>query len=230
MLRKADFAEIEQQRTTSSKNGQRRKMMMKRNLNLHCEREMNQMKTNMKMNRSVSSALMAGLFLLGFVLACGDGDETEKANKLVAEGNAAIQEGKKYVADAEEKKNRMLQTNVSQLAEARTIANEAIRAYDQAGEKCKEAAGKFEDASKLKINDKFKEYLAIKVKEFNKRAELVETLKSTPQALIDSQSRASFISRANEANQKAERLSKEADDLGAQAEKLQKDNPDSFKK
>ena len=183
-----------------------------------------------QMNRSVSSALMAGFLLLAVILACSTGDETEKANKLVDEGNAAIQEGKKYVADAEEKKNRMLHTNVSQLAEARTIANEAIKAYDQAEHKAKEAAAKFEEASKLKVSDKFKEYLALKVKEFNKRAELVEALKDTPQALIDSQSRSSFISRANEATQKAERLSKEADDLEAQADKLQKDNPDSFKK
>jgi len=184
---------------------------------------------NTKTDRSLCSALMAGLFLLGIVSACG-GDETDKANNLVNEGNAAIAEGKKYVADAEEKKNKMLHTDVSHLAEARTIANEAIKAYDQAEEKCKEAARKFEEASKLKVSDKFKEYLALKVKEFNKRAELVEALKSTPQALIDSQSRSSFISSANAANQRAERLSKEADDLEAQAEKLQKDNPDSIKK
>jgi len=165
-------------------------------------------------------------------LACsgGSADETDKANKLVDEGNAAINEGKKFVADAEQKKDKMLHTNVSQLGEARTIANEAIRAYDQAEDKAKEAAAKFEEASKLKINDKFKEYLALKVKEFNKRAELVEALKSTPQALIDSQSRSSFISRANAATQKAERLNKDANDLEAQADKVQKDNPDSFKK
>jgi hypothetical protein len=163
-------------------------------------------------------------------LACGSEDETAKANKLVDEGNAAINEGKKYVADAEEKKNKMLRTDVSQLGEARTTANEAIRAYDQAEDKAKEAVAKFEEASKLKINDKFKEYLALKVKEFNKRAELVEALKTTPQALIDSQSRTSFISRANEATQKAERLNKDANDLEAQADKVQKDNPDSFKK
>ncbi len=84
-----------------------------------------------KMIRSVSSALMASFLFLGIVLACGGGDdETEKANKLVNEGNAAIQEGKKYVADAEAKKDKMLHTNISQLGEARTIANEATRAYD----------------------------------------------------------------------------------------------------
>jgi hypothetical protein len=186
---------------------------------------------NMKTNRNVFSILCAALFFVTFVLACGiAADETEKANKLVNEGNTAIEDGKKFLKDAEEKKDDMLHMNVSRLGEARTTANEAIRAYDQAEEKCKDAAAKFEEASKLKINDKFKDYLALKVKEYSKRADLVEALKSTPQALIDSQSRASFISRANAATQKAERLGKEADDLSVQAEKVQKDNPDSFKK
>src|SRR5438445_13386699 len=133
---------------------------------------------NIRANRNLYSAALAAILLCGVVLACSGGDETEKANKLVDEGNAAINEGKKFLTDAEEKKDRMLRTDVSQLAEARTIANEAIRAYDQAGQKCKDAMAKFEEASKLKINEKYKDYLALKVKEYNKRAELVETLKS----------------------------------------------------
>src|SRR5882724_3507671 len=146
-------------------------------------------KKSTKVQQDFSSTLFAALLFIGVVFSCSVGDETDKANKLVNEGNAAINEGKKYLADAEAKKDKMLQTNVSQLDQARTIANEAIRAYDQAEEKAKEAAGKFEEASKLKIGDKYKEYLALKVKEYNKRAELVEALKATPQALIDSQSR-----------------------------------------
>ncbi len=164
----------------------------------------------MKLNKNISSALFTVLLLVAVVLACNKtADETDKANKLVDEGNAVVQDGKKFLTDAEEKKATMLRTNVSQLAEARTLANESIRAYDQAEEKWKDAAAKYGEASKLKINDKFKEYLAL---------------------LIDSQSRSSFISRANAATEKAERLGKEADDLSAQAEKIQKDNPDSFKK
>lgn len=185
---------------------------------------------NLKTNQNVSNALFAGLLLLGVALGCGASDETEQANKLVNEGNAAIEEGKKHVADGEEKKNKMLQTPITQLAEARTLAKEAIRDFDQAEQKAKEAAGKFDEASKLKISDKFKEYLSLKVKEFNKRAELVDALKGAPQALIDSENRASFINHANEANQKAQGLAKEADDLESQADKLQKDNPDSIKK
>ena len=61
---------------------------------------------NLRTNQNVSGALWAGLLLLAVALACGSSDETEKANKLVNEGNAAIDEGKKYVADAEEKKEQ----------------------------------------------------------------------------------------------------------------------------
>src|SRR6266404_1269106 len=184
-----------------------------------------------KMNSQRHSSMFLALFLLvAAVLACSSGMETEKANKIGDEGNAAVAEGKKFYTEAEEKKQAMLQTNVRQLAEARTLAKEAIAAYDKAEEKCKEAAKKYDEASKLKISDKFKEYLGIKVKEYNKRAELVEAAKGTPQALIDSESRSSFITRAQANNDKVAALAKEADDLAGQATKLEKDNPDMFKK
>src|SRR5258708_565737 len=138
------------------------------------------MKTKIDSQRH-SSTVMALLLLVAAVLACSSGNETEKANKIGDEGNAAVEEGKKYYIDAEAKKEAMLQTNVRQLAEARTLAKEAIAAYDKAEEKCKEAAKKYDEASKLKISDKFKEYLGIKVREYNKRAELCEAAKGTPQ-------------------------------------------------
>ncbi len=177
-----------------------------------------------------STMFMALLILVAAVLACSSGDETEKANKLGDEGNAAVTEGKKSFQEADDKKQKMLQTNVSELAEARTLAKEAIAAYDKAEDKCKEAAKKYDEASKLKISDKFKEYLEIKVKEYNKRAELVEAAKGTPQALLDSESRSSFITRAQANNEKVAALAKEADDLAGQAKKLEADNPNMFKK
>jgi hypothetical protein len=170
--------------------------------------------------------------LVAAVLACSSGLETEKANKIGDEGNAAVAEGKKFYLEAEEKKQAMLQSKVtaSGLAEARTLAKEAIASYDKAEEKCKEAAKKYDEASKLKISDKFKEYLGIKVREYNKRAELCEASKGTPQALIDSESRSSFIGRANVNNGKVAQLLKDADEIAGQAKKLEADNPDMFKK
>jgi len=170
------------------------------------------------------------LLLIAAVVACSSGgNETEKANKLVDEGNSAVQDAKKDLTEAEQLKKKMLATDVSHLDDARSTAKEAIAAYEKAEAKCKEAASKYDEASRLKLNDKFKEYLALKVKEYNKRAELVQTAKGVPQALIDSESRQGWIDKANTVNTKVTELGKEADDLGAQADKIQKDNPDIFK-
>lgn len=177
---------------------------------------------------------LTALFLLLFViLACNKTtapSETDKANKLVDEGNAAVQDAKKAVSDAEAKKDEMMKTDIRRLAEARVRAAEAIAAYDKAAEKCKAAASKYDEASRLQVSDKFKQYLILKTKEYNKRAEMVEAAKGTPQALIESTNRSSFVIRANSNNAKVDSLYKEAEALGAQAEKLQKDNPDIFKK
>ena len=173
---------------------------------------------------------MALLLLVAAVLACSSGgNETEKANKLVDEGNAAVQEAKKDITEAEQLKKKMLATDVSHLDDARSTAKEAIAAYEKAEAKCKEAAAKYDEASRLKLNDKFKEYLALKVKEYNKRAELVATAKDTPQALIESTNRSSFVIRVNSNNDKVNKLNKEADDLASQADKLQKENSGDFK-
>ena len=179
------------------------------------------------------SSHVAFVLLIAAIWACGSStapSETDAANKLVDEGNAAVQAAKKFVSDAESKKDQMMKTDVRRLAEARVRAAEAIAAYDKASEKCKEAAQKYDQASRLQISDKFKQYLILKVKEYNKRAEMVEAAKGTPQALIESTNRSSFVIRANSNNAKVDQLFKEAEDFGAQAEKLQKDNPDIFKK
>jgi malonyl CoA-acyl carrier protein transacylase len=177
-------------------------------------------------------SLLAVFLLIAAVLACSTGTNTSevaKANQLVNEGNAAVEQGKKFVVEAEEKKNEMLQMNVRRIAEARVIAAGAIAAYDKAAEKCKEAAQKYDEASRLKISEKFKQYLMLKVKEYNKRAELVEVAKDTPQALIESTNRSSFVIRVNSNNEKVASLSKEADELASQADRLQKENPGDFK-
>ena len=177
------------------------------------------------------SSHLAFVLLVAVIWACGNSgsntSDNDKANKLVDEGNAAVQDAKKFVTDAEAKKD---QIDVRRLAEARVRAAEAIAAYDKAAVKCKEAASKYDEASRLQISDQFKQYLILKAKEYNKRAEMVETAKGTPQALIESTNRSSFVIRAKSNNEKVDQLYKEAEDLGAQADKIQKDNPDAFKK
>ena len=180
------------------------------------------------------SSHIAFVLLIAAIWACGNTTNTsndlDKANSLVNDGNAAVDQVKKFYEDADAKTQRMMHTDRRRVAEARVLAAEAIAAYDKAAEKCKEAASKYDEASRLQISDKFKQYLILKTKEFNKRAELMDAGKGTPQALIESTNWSSFAIRANSNQAKIDQLLKEAQDLAAQADKLQKDNPDIFKK
>ena len=181
-----------------------------------------------------SSSHVAFVLLIAAIWACGNTStntsDLDKANKLVDEGNAAVDQVKKFFTEADGKKDEMMHTDLRRLAEARVRAAEAIAAYDKAAEKCKEAASKFDEASRLNVADKFKQYLILKTKEFNKRAELMQAAKDTPQALIESTNRTSFQNRVNSNQSKIDGLYKEAQDLGARADKIFKDNPDLFKK
>src|SRR5438045_8262226 len=180
--------------------------------------------------KNSTTTIIAFALLFAVVLACNSGgNDTKKANKLVYDGNSAVQDAKKSISEAEDLKQKMLKTDVSELAQARSTAKDAIAAYEKAETKCKDAAAKYDEASRMKLNDKFKEYLALKVKEYNKRAEMVTTAKGVPQALIESESREGWVNKANDVNAKVDKLRGEADDIGAQADKIQKDNPDIFK-
>lgn len=163
------------------------------------------------------NALLALAVLLTFLLACSAlSDETDKANKLVAEGNTAITEGNKLATDADAKGDK-------------ASAQEAIDTLTKAAAKYREAGTKFDEASKLKINDKFKEYLSLKSQEFNKRAELMEVAKKNSQAMLDSTDPEALMTKVQENKSQVEKLDKEAKDLEAKAEKIRTDNKDLIK-
>jgi hypothetical protein len=191
------------------------------------------MKTETK-HRRLTSGIMALTLMSAAVLACSFGDETDKANKLVDEGNSAVQEVKTNVLEANEIKDKMIRAETSiktdaDLERARSLAKDAVAAYAKAAQKCSEVSKKYDEASNLKINDKFKEYLTLKVREWKQRTELIETAKGIPQALIDSSDRAGFETKVKATDEKIDKLSTDADALSGQADKLQSDNKDIFK-
>src|ERR1051325_9451439 len=89
------------------------------------------------------SSHVAFVLLIAAIWACGSSSsskpsDTDKANKLVDEGNAAVDQMKTFVHEAEAKRDEMMRTDLRRLADARARAAEAIAAYDQATAKCKE--------------------------------------------------------------------------------------------
>jgi hypothetical protein len=177
--------------------------------------------------------LLALAVMIAFVLACGSGD-MEKANKLVEEGNVAIKEGNRLALEGGPKHDRLF-------AEAKALtfdedkerlkgtAQEAVDALNKSAEKYREASKKFDEASKLKVDDKFKEYLTLKSQEFVKRAEQVELAKGNAQDFLDSSDPVSLMTKVNANQPRVETLKKESDDLEAKAKKISDESAGKIK-
>jgi hypothetical protein len=181
------------------------------------------------------NALLAFLAMAAFVLACSAlGNETEKANKLVNEGNTLIEDGDKLGQDAVSKRDELF-ADISNFPknrdDLRKPAQELMDIIDQGAKKYREAATKFDEASKLKIDDKFKEYLSLKAQALNKHAEHIETLKGIPQAVMDEsvKDRSALSTKFSGVKEKYDKLGKEMEDLEAKAEKIREENKEKFK-
>jgi hypothetical protein len=111
-----------------------------------------------------------------------------------------------------------------------TEAKGIIADLEKARDGYTDAGTKFLEASKLKLQDKFKEYLDAKGQEMKKRGEMADALIGEPRALIDSTNPHDFQTKATESIKKVQSLKKEADDLEAKADKIYKENQSMFKK
>ncbi|HEY6187029.1 MAG TPA: hypothetical protein VIW80_05060 [Pyrinomonadaceae bacterium] len=184
--------------------------------------------------RTKQNTILALALLVGFVLACSSaGNETEKANKLVAEANTAIEAGNKAAIEAGRKNDQIFDELKAASFEEdkerlKPRVKEAIDGFTQAADKFREAAKKFEEASKLKINDKFAEYLALKSQEFNKNAEQMEAARSMPQAILDSDDGDALSQKIKDNKERYTKLEKEAKELSDRAEKVRAENKDKF--
>lgn len=180
----------------------------------------------MKRNLLLTAVMLAAVF----ALACGG--ELDKANKLVNEGNTAITDGNKLIQDALAKNTQVMDGLTNDFPankdSVRAAAQDAIKGFEQAAAKFREAAQKFDDASKLKVDDKFKEYLQLKSKEFSKNAEQADASKDSLKAVLESEDKDALRTGFETASARIEQLDKEAKALNAQAEKIRQDNKDKF--
>jgi tetratricopeptide (TPR) repeat protein len=176
------------------------------------------------------TAILAVLMMIFVGLACS-GEETEKANGLVGEANKFIVEGNKNVTDAEtkgtefDKKVTEIDSDDDHKAVSEFGEKELIPLYDKMKDNFQKAGDKFEEAGKLKLNEKYKEYLTTKAAEFKKRAEYAESLKAIPKTLSASKAAKDYSESVKKDVEKSQKLLKEAQELADKATKIQKDNP-----
>ena len=170
---------------------------------------------------------------LGFAVACNM-YETDKANKLVDAANTSIKDANAKM-DTGMTGLQKVEAAVGQIEDqegldnARTTAKACIADLEKARDGYTDAGNKFAEASKLKLQDKFKEYLDLKGQEMKKRGEMVAALLSEPQTLVKSDSKEEYMKTSADATTKVQGLKKEVDDLEAKANKIQEDNKAIFK-
>ena len=185
-------------------------------------------------SRSIWLAVLLGLISLSW--AC-DAGQVDEANKLVDEGNAIITKNNEVIQKAAALNKELLGENMTKAEdlekykeENKAKFDELVKMNEQTEKGFNEAGAKFEQAAKLKVDDKFKEYLNVGVQEFKKRAEIEKAGNDFVKGFLAEKNLEKIDSLVDEYNKKSIALMKEADDLKAKAEKIIKDNPAVFKK
>lgn len=180
------------------------------------------------------NGILAAILLSIIAIACSGTDDTDKANAVVDEANKFVRTANESV-DKSQKLGTEFDAKISaiknkdDLEKARLHAKEMSKEYDTMVENFKKAGDKFEEASKLKLNEKFKEYLDIKAKEMKLRSEYSAELRKVPQKLIESDSESEFKALYKSQFDKVKTMVKDAQEQAEKADKIVKDNPDVIK-
>jgi hypothetical protein len=156
--------------------------------------------------------------------------QLKDANKLESEADALstkVDDTYKQVAAKDEEINAAKKDK----ARIKKLTDEELALYDQATKDARDAADKYEQASKLKVDAKYQEYLNLRAQYMRKHGAHLAALKDLIAARLEATNKPGKASRDKQAEAKtrSERLKKEVDDLKAQADKIQKENGDKFK-
>ena len=163
-------------------------------------------------------------------LACSTDDTTkanavvDEANKFVAAANESVKKGSRLGDEFDQKVSAI--KSKSDLADARDLGRNLMKEYDSMVDNFKKAGDKFDEASKLKIKDKHKEYLETKAKEMKLRSDYAVEMKKIPQALIDTDSKSDFTDTVKKLVAKIKTMTSDAQDLSDKGDKIVKENPD----
>jgi cell division protein FtsB len=187
------------------------------------------------------NAVLASAMLVFFVLGCSQlknlgGGGLADANKLIESANKDLAEVEKIADENRDKESEISKKlNSNDIDAAKASINESIKAIDTGLEHGKSAADKFEKASKLNLDPKVKEYLALKAKSVEKSVEAFEELRKGLVAVRDnigSKDKAAVAKAQKDVQSSTEnydKLEKEATTYGRQADDIARENPDKIK-
>lgn len=190
------------------------------------------MKTPNKLN-----AMFVVIVAIIIGLACsGGGNQTEEANKIVDAANSKLEETKDLYAKTEDRNKALFSANVQTVqqlqlykANKSSEAKSIVADYEKVVEMLKDISRKYDDVSRLNLDEKYKDYAKLKSDEFVKRAEAVNIRKGNALAFMEIDDSKTMLSKFDENNTKSDRLFKDAEEIGTKAKKIEEENKDIFK-
>lgn len=187
------------------------------------------------MKRNIGFFLLSAISLIS---ACGMLDETTEANKIVAEANVEIVKNNAQVMQSNALFTQLFNTGLASVdgdnledykKENKAKFDEFIKLSGDMDKTSNDLISKFDQASKLKLNEKYKEYLVLKSQEYKKRQELDKLVVPFINSFLEAKDVDKINGQIGEYNEKSTAIKKEIDDLGNKADKVVKDNPNLIK-
>jgi hypothetical protein len=187
------------------------------------------------------NAALAFAMLVFVVLGCNQlkslsGGGLADANKLIDSANKDLTEVEKIADENRDKESEISKKlNNNDIDAAKASINDSIKAIDGGLDHGKDAADKFEKASKLDLDPKVKEYLSLKAKAVGKQVDAFQELRKALVAARDnmgSKDKAAIAKAQKDVQNSTEnfdKLRKEAATYERQADDIARENPDKIK-
>ncbi len=173
------------------------------------------------------TALALLLTLCGLAAACGD--QTEQANKLVAEMNNLVVRGEGMARQGTAKQEELEAKDIEKERDAvRAGAREQATLFKQAADSFREAAAKADEAAKLKLADWYKNYLSLKGQQHRKTAELLDAASERAELLAGDQPLEELDAKLSQSAERVARLSKEEEELVKQVKRVEEEHKADF--
>lgn len=161
----------------------------------------------------------------------GSSDQTERANILVDEMNAAKEKASAPARQAVAKGEEIEQKDVEKEGEQiQALAREQVEFYKQAAANYREAAEKAEKASGLKIDEWFKNYLELNARQLRKVTEAMDIAREEAEAWVNEDSLDAIADKREQASERAEKVSLELEELSQQVRKIEEEHKNDIRR
>lgn len=169
------------------------------------------------------------LLLTLCVLAAACGDQTDQANKLVAEMNNLVVKGEGLARQGTAKQEELESKDIEKERDAvKAGAREQATLFKQAADSFREAAAKADEAAKLNLADWYKSYLSLKAQQHRKTAERFDATSERAEMLTTDQSLEELDEKLSQSTDRIGKLSKEEEELVKQVKRVEEEHKADF--